>query len=541
MIISAYSDRIYKKNVSIELQNLVSDCNDIKIEIYSKITNDKLELKDVNTTFLTNRYHVNTYYANMIINEVKSVIKRQDELQKFHIERLVSDIDQQGRKLVSFYKKLDFWRKAKREIIAYRNGGCNKAIFPYTFKHGKVVHSKYGEYEPWEFELYADKRIRQIKRSIYNAKNRLNRLNQQLTNMKKKPSVVCFGSRDFFKKQFTVERYINDHDLWRVEFQHKRHHRFTISGCAGMLGGSRNVRYNVDSKTLSIMSHSQGPIREGGIYARQSWFRIPCVWKYHEAEYLKATINRETVAYEILDFGKYFIIKAIFEYNHATTLMGDVFDGVNAIDINIDRFALTNIDKHGNLIGRKVIYFDLDGINADQATKIIEKAAIEVSEFCKANGKPLVRENITNIKFKDAGDKKLNKKLTQFAYDKMIVAIDRRLTKDGFMVYKVNPKYTSQQGKIKYMAAMGLSIHESAAFCIGRRLMFKSRNIKNQPVLYYEDLGKYKKFGAINVVAKSFKQLSINTIYKLHKIPVKINEHKKLTNYIKAVNDYVHN
>ena len=157
------------------------------------------------------------------------------------------------------------------------------------------------------------------------------------------------------------------------------------------------------------------------------------------------------------------------------------------------------------------------------------------------NGKPLVRENITNIKFKDTGDKKRNKQLTQFAYDKMLNVIDRRLTKDGFMVYKVNPMFTSQQGKIKYMAAMGLSIHESAAFCIARRFMFEGcRNIKNKPILYYEDLGKYKRFGNISKVSKEFKKLSVNTIYKLSKIPVKLNDYKKLSKYIKAVNDYIH-
>lgn len=540
MIVSAYSDRIYKSRATDNLQNMIVDCNDVKIEIYSRIMRGVLDIKDVNTTYIIDNYHVNTYYANMIIRNVKAIIEDQVALQKLNIETLTSKIEAQNSKIDSLNKKLAFWRNMKSEIIAYINDGKDKTVFPYSFKNGKMTHSKYGEWATYEFELYVDKRIREIKSNIYNAKNRLNRLNQKLKNTKAKPSVVCFGSRDFFKKQFTVDKYINNHELWKTELQNKRHHTFTISGCANHIDGSMCMRYNNETKVLSIMSHEQGAIPDGGKYARQTYFEIPCVFKYREAEYLEAITNQETMAYEILDFGKYFVIKAVFEYYDKAPLISDATKGVNAIDINVDRFALTEIDKHGNLVNRKVVYFDLDNLSSEQVTKTLEKAAIEVSEFCKLSGKPLVREDITSIKFKDTGDKKRNKTLTQFAYDKMIEVIDRRLTKDGFMVHKVNPKFTSQQGKIKYMAAMGLSIHESAAFCIGRRFMFKRRNNKNKPILYYEDLGQYKRFGNISSVSKHFKKLSINNIYKLNNIQIDLSEYKSLAKYIKAVNDYIY-
>ena len=35
----------------------------------------------------------------------------------------------------------------------------------------------------------------------------------------------------------------------------------------------------------------------------------------------------------------------------------------------------------------------------------------------------------------------------------------------------VNPAYTSQMGKVKYMSRYGLSIHEAASLVIGRRGM----------------------------------------------------------------------
>ncbi|WP_170243687.1 hypothetical protein [Halolactibacillus alkaliphilus] len=49
-----------------------------------------------------------------------------------------------------------------------------------------------------------------------------------------------------------------------------------------------------------------------------------------------------------------------------------------------------------------------------------------------------------------------------FAYQKMILAIKSRTEKMGVAVYVVNPTYTSQIGKMKYMKRLGVSIHMAA-------------------------------------------------------------------------------
>ncbi|MCQ6282393.1 hypothetical protein [Bacillus sp. EB600] len=46
----------------------------------------------------------------------------------------------------------------------------------------------------------------------------------------------------------------------------------------------------------------------------------------------------------------------------------------------------------------------------------------------------------------------------------------------GVAVFEVNPAYTSQIGKMKYMKRFGISIHEAASFVIARRAMgFKEK------------------------------------------------------------------
>ena len=72
--------------------------------------------------------------------------------------------------------------------------------------------------------------------------------------------------------------------------------------------------------------------------------------------------------------------------------------------------------------------------------------------------------------------------MAMFAYSKLISAIKNRADKMGVHVYEVNPAYTSQIGKMKYMKRFGMSIHQAASFVIARRAMgFKE---KLPPVLH---------------------------------------------------------
>ncbi|OOR49059.1 transposase, partial [Bacillus pseudomycoides] len=67
------------------------------------------------------------------------------------------------------------------------------------------------------------------------------------------------------------------------------------------------------------------------------------------------------------------------------------------------------------------------------------------------------------------GNKHANRMRSMFAYEKMTSAILNRADKRGVAVFQVNPAYTSISGKMKYMRKFGISIHQSAAFTIGRR------------------------------------------------------------------------
>ena len=268
-----------------------------------------------------------------------------------------------------------------------------------------------------------------------------------------------------------------------------------------------------------------------GKYAKHERIEFPCVFKYREQEFLDNVSKNNNVSYEITDHGDYFIIMASFEIDFDKNRVNDcINNGVVSVDLNVDCFAVADISNDGNLLDHKVIRFDLRNKTSAQSTKELERAALELVKFCKAKKKPLVLEDLKKIKFKNTGDAKRNKLLTQFAYDKMINIISRAMEKSSYAVFKVDPAYTSQQGKIKYMARYGLSIHESAAFCIGRKFLFSTPS-----KTYYENLEQFSKYGKISTVSKQLKGLKVRDFYRLHKLKAKSDRFKTLKKYISAV------
>ena len=98
------------------------------------------------------------------------------------------------------------------------------------------------------------------------------------------------------------------------------------------------------------------------------------------------------------------------------------------------------------------------------------------------------------------GNKKANFKMSMFAYNKMISAIKSRAEKMGIAVFEVNPAYTSQIGKMKYMKRFGISIHEAASFVIARRAMgFKEKLPPVLSVTVTREDSWYSSLGAVEV------------------------------------------
>ena len=143
------------------------------------------------------------------------------------------------------------------------------------------------------------------------------------------------------------------------------------------------------------------------------------------------------------------------------------------MDVNSDRIAVVELDGHGCPRRREVIPLKLEGStrqNEQEISLTLERGF----QTCRETRKPLAAEDIGAVKRKagrySTGQKR-NRSISMFASSRLRELTESKSFKYGIGVTFVNPAYTTQTGKFKYMKHYGFGIHESAALAVGRRAM----------------------------------------------------------------------
>ncbi|WP_431613204.1 IS200/IS605 family accessory protein TnpB-related protein, partial [Bacillus pfraonensis] len=178
------------------------------------------------------------------------------------------------------------------------------------------------------------------------------------------------------------------------------------------------------------------------------------------------------IAWSVEDHGEYYIVKCLVDVPKNPHTNYSTSDGVIGVDCNLEHVAWANVTKDGNYKGSGSLHFSIMGKSTGQITKIIEVEVIRLVDLAERYNKPIVLEKLDTTQSKTGdryGNKQANRMKSMFAYEKMTSAIRSRADKRGVAVFQVNPAYTSISGKMKYMRKFGISIHQSAAFTIGRR------------------------------------------------------------------------
>ena len=487
-----FSNRIYKDKLSEEVNNAILNTiysyNHSLRVAYKMVVKSELHKYKFDKSLhleLKDKFGFDDYYTNSILREAKGIYKSNIENWKLHIDAKKSTIKNIENKIKNIEKTINNKETVLKSVIAIHRASVNGNKLP-KFKayKGSIeslydvkkllfrVKSKRGDliFNIYEFEVcYLKPEIKRLKNRLKQLKDSLRRYKEKLIKLEAKPELTCFGSKKFFKYQFTKEEYINNHNLWKLEFDLKRNKSFQISGRKDATQGNFIFRYNDGSVSFKSINGAQ--------------IVIPNVIFNYGAEHLNRALSttgadRKPVAWEIEDKGEFYIIKAIVELPKKD-LNYSKSDGIVGLDINYDHFALANISADGNLLGYKIIKFDLDGKSANQTTNILGNSVKEVFKYCVELNKPLGMENLDTSDSKADlryGSKKKNKILTQFAYSKITGMIECRAYKDNVAIFRRNPAFTSQIGKLKYMKMKGISIHTAAAYVVGRRaLNFKER------------------------------------------------------------------
>ena len=445
---------------------------------------------------LRKRFGIKSYYVHEAVVLASGLVKGTKELQKAQKDDLKDRVSQVKKKISTQEKRLGQLMKTKGCLIERskaRKAGKKrlpKVSMPqgaqerYDEQTGgfSVYRSKPGK--GWElistykddhcFEAqYLDPEIKETREGLKKLRKKATRLEGKAADDMIR---IHYGSHDLWKQQHT--KYADDensgrerHEIWKRKFDLARNDSISIAGRADLPFGNAIFKYDVESHEMTYTTMSGRKIR----FAAQFMYGQELI---DEAVTGSLTLGkkdpgRRPISWSIERDGGAYILKCNLQLKEPEGMSSYSFDnGCVGMDMNVDRLAIADVTKDGNQTGRKVIYFDLRGLSSEQAEHVLSDKLDEVFSYCRERHKPLAMEELDNVlNTKMYGQKALNRVLSGFAYRKMTMLAESKSYKYGIPIKTVDPAYTSKSGKMKYMCRNGESIHESAAFTIGRRAM----------------------------------------------------------------------
>lgn len=428
---------------------------------------------------LKRQFQINDYFANSAVQEANAAIRSVKELKQYNLKRARDEKKAVNRKLASKKRRLKALERVHQSLIrrskwqVKTNG--KRVPKPYTtlfetYQNGvwqilsfhKVVRTYNNDYL---FEVqYLRPKIKRLKHTISRLTQRLEKLTCRTERIQKDSSVhICFGSKAFFRKQDTV--YQADHKLWLKQYRKRRNYSMTISGRKDAKGGNYVFRYNAETHELTYNPQT----------GKQPIIMKDVVFPYgqemiNQAVSLTRT-NRQAVAWRIERTHHSLIIKCMVTSVPDADCNTDYSTGCIAMDTNYDNLAVVELDGTGNLLKHYIFPFNVTGTSR-QNEQQISLALDKVVRLCEKTNKPLAMEDL-HMKSRAPvyGSKKRNRHISLFAAQKVTTLMESKAYRYHFALRAVDPAYTSQIGKIKWMRRYGITIHESAAFAIGRRAL----------------------------------------------------------------------
>lgn len=424
--------------------------------------------------FLKSQFYVSDYFINSARQEAKAAYRSAMEVLALQKENLESRIKQMEKKVKETNKRLEHLKKEKLSLIKRSKTGKGKfascrggresepspGIFQVRYKKKTVRYENQYLFEVQYLNPEIKKlkaRLRVISQRITSNQCRLQKVKGKIENHL--PS-VCFGSKQLFKKQNTV--YQNQHEDWKRAIYKGRNPGMTISGRKDATQGNFLFKYDVQAKDLTYRT-TQGET----VVLKNVTF--PYGQELVEQAVLASVNERNAVAWRLEVHGSRVLVKCMVEVSNNQKNY-DFSEGCISFDTNVDHLAYTELDGHGNLLSHHTIPFTLRGLSTGQREQVLSKALEEIFQYAQKAAKPIVMERLKDLKQKPMYQhKRLNEILSSFAYTKVTMLAESKSNKYSIGLVKVNPAFTSQIGKFKYMRHYGISVHEAAAFVIGRR------------------------------------------------------------------------
>jgi len=299
--------------------------------------------------------------------------------------------------------------------------------------------------------------------SIFQWKQKIDCLGQYINFHK--PTKILFGTKDFYKKQWTLEEYKTDHEKWLKEWNRRRDYHFSFIGSKDESNGNQLCQYYREGEKESLQVRlPDAVVEECGKYVT-----IPVTTdKPYYNDFHSAVSKGTALSYKFLkkENGSW--------YAHISFTMEKeiqkIGTGCLGIDINFGLIATTEVDRSGNFKGMQNYPCDPESLTSEQMEDLISIQLDEIVSNAKLKGYCISAENLDLSKKKlTKYDPVTNRKIHMIAYDKIWKLLVSKCFKASVQLIGVNPAYTSFIGHFKYEKMYGLSQHNAAAMCIARR------------------------------------------------------------------------
>ena len=519
------------KDIILEQNNFIKKHCFVKSPKSKIDFNVKLERKDlialmrytIDKSFNLGNYIESTVYSTACARKTADTELRELEIEKTkeNIKAIKKRIKSCKSKLTQFlnmrslaYKVQKYIKQGKELPKSLKVTNKNLKI-EFNYGNSKFIY-KEEIYTPHVFiHRVLNIEINRLKSNLGNLNGKLNNLNIKLNKMKKNNLIpVMFGTKNFFKAQFTKNEYKGDsslkhtirHNRWLNEFRYRRNNKFTVQGITLSPNSNYVFSYNPEEKFLD--SKLQGPpVYEYNVLLKHKEQKVTLknVEFPYGKEMLIATLNRKErspIQYSIENHKDYYIIKATFKpvkENYFEII--SLEHGVLAFDINYGFLAYAVLNKKGQLIKHSTIPFKPGNV------KSIELAMVKIVNLAKYFNTPIAMEDLDlnkKISSTKYGSKKRKRMLNTMCVTKINDSIRARSSKVGVFIYKTNPAYTSLLSKVSAMGICGISVHEGAAIKIGRRVLGFSERLPKDYRMILKPISKDKRLYSLNNVLSKF-------------------------------------
>lgn len=336
--------------------------------------------------------------------------------------------------------------------------------------------------------------IHQKKRRLAGLKLRYQRL---LNDHKTGKIRLCFGSKKLFRAQFDLKANgFHSHEEWKDSWQRARNDAFFVMGskdetcgnqsCAAVIQEDNRLTLRLRLPDALIETHAKYLVIRD-VHFKYGHDRVlTSLRSCLERNRLSKNKNEsyvefgEAISYRFKRDEKGWIVFVSTSLSEPNWI-SNVELGTIGVDINADHLAVAEVDRYGNLIKYKNISLCTYGKTGHQSRAMIGDASAEIIEWAIQSKKPIVLEKLEfqkkKTELKETGSSKHARMLSSFSYQMIINCLKSRAWRFAIKVEEVNPVFTSIIGRVKFADRYGITVHESAALCIARRLLKVSERL----------------------------------------------------------------